>query len=171
MHRSSFALMEEFVRNYLNRAEILNIYDIGSRGVSGKNGTYHPLFDEDKWTYKGVDIEEGPNVDIVVDPYAWDIPDAVADVTVSGQCIEHVEKVWIWFEQVCRITRPGGLVCIIGPTSGREHRHPVDCWRILPDGMKLLCRMNNMNVKQCEIPANADPKWKDCICIASKPEE
>ncbi len=171
MHGSSYNLMEEFVRGYLNRANILNIYDIGSRAVSGKNGTYYNLFDENKWVYKGVDIKAGDNVDIVVKPYEWDIEDGVADVVVSGQCIEHVEKVWLWFEQVCRIVKPGGLICVIGPTSGREHRHPVDCWRVLPDGMQLLCKMNGMKVLKCETPAKADPKWRDCITIATKPKE
>lgn len=171
MHRSSYALMEGFVRKYLNRASILSIYDIGSRAVSGKKGTYYELFNEDKWTYNGVDIADGPNVNIVVEPYRWDIATGVADVVVSGQCIEHVEKVWEWFEEVSRIVKPGGILCIIGPTGGREHRHPVDCWRVLPDGMKLLCRMNNLKVLECEIPPKADPKWRDCITIANKLKE
>jgi hypothetical protein len=37
-----------------------------------------------------------------------------------------------------RVLRPGGVLAIITHWSFPEHRYPIDCWRILPDGMKHL---------------------------------
>ena len=44
-----------------------------------------------------------------------------------------------WIVELKRIMKKGGLICIIGPSVFRmNHPHPVDCWRIYPDGMKFL---------------------------------
>ena len=153
MHRSSFNLMEEFVKQHLNALEDTTIYDIGSRAVSGKGGSYQRLFVKDKWHYCGVDVVAGLNVDHVVDKeYEWDLEDDSCDVLISGQCLEHVEYFWLTVGEMVRVLKPGGLMCIIVPSAGREHRHPVDCWRFLPDGMKALARLFKMEIVRCENP-------------------
>lgn len=162
--------MEQFVKQYLNAADPLVIHDIGSQSVDG--GTYRKLFEKDKWNYIGVDITEGSNVDLVLkDCYNWDIPENTSNVVISGQCLEHVEYFWLTIMEMTRILRPLGLLCLIVPSSGHEHRHPLDCWRFLPDGLKALARYANLNVLKCEIPAIADKKWHDCLLIAQKPKE
>lgn len=175
MHRASYNLMEDFAKTYLDALEVMTIYDIGSQGVSsknGKNGTYHNIFNIPNWKYIGVDIVEGPNVTHVLDePYKWDIESDTADVVISGQCLEHIEYPWLTFGEMVRILKPGGAMCIIVPTAGREHKHPLDCWRILPDGMNALCRMFSMEVEYCGVGPKSDHKWRDCQLIAYKPKE
>ena len=34
--------------------------------------------------------------------------------------------------------RPAGLFYLNAPSNGDFHRYPVDCWRIMPDGMRYL---------------------------------
>jgi hypothetical protein len=41
---------------------------------------------------------------------------------------------------MCRIVRPGGLIFLLAPSRGPEHRYPVDCWRFYPDGFRALAK-------------------------------
>jgi SAM-dependent methyltransferase len=135
MHPSSFNAMKYFVERYLDNNEQLDILDVGSYDV---NGTYKPLFQSPNWHYVGLDVAEGPNVDIVsTSPYDFGLH-KLFDVVISGNCLEHVESPWKWIKEVEKVTKKNGIICVITPFSVGEHRHPVDCWRILPDGYKYL---------------------------------
>jgi hypothetical protein len=72
--------------------------------------------------YVGVDIRPGPNVDVVVsEDGEWNLK--VGDAAISANTVEHV----------------------------RNHRHPVDCWRILPDGMEELFQWARLEVREVGI--------------------
>ena len=149
MHVNSYQIMASlFTKFIVNDGERypyggeLNILDVGSMDVRG-SGSYRNLFTFEKmqqnWSYKGLDIAPGNNVHIVAeDPYHWPIPDASVDVVISGQCLEHVEAIWLWAKEVERICKPGGLFFIIVPFEHKLHRYPLDCWRFLPDGLNYL---------------------------------
>ena len=168
MHRSSMILMSELFEKYLNPQKSLEIYDIGSYGSGGSYKRYMCS----TWNYTGVDIREGPNVDIVLkDPYKdWDIKAGSVDVVISGQAFEHIEYFWLTMEQIARILKPGGLFILIVPSAGRIHRHPVDCWRFYPDGLKALAKYVNFKTLESE-RTKLDPKWRDCHLVAQKPKE
>jgi hypothetical protein len=34
--------------------------------------------------------------------------------------------------------KPDGIICVVAPWTYPEHKYPVDCWRIMPDGMRFL---------------------------------
>ncbi|MCE5174681.1 MAG: methyltransferase domain-containing protein [Bacteroidales bacterium] len=135
MHKESFEIMRYIVDTYLDKNKKLEILDVGSYDV---NGSYKSLFQNPNWSYCGLDIVEGPNVDIVSKGlYDFGL-DKQFDVVISGNCLEHVEAPWKWIQEVHQIVKKGGLVCIITPFSVPEHRYPIDCWRILPDGYRYL---------------------------------
>ncbi|MGJ8668066.1 MAG: class I SAM-dependent methyltransferase [Oceanococcus sp.] len=167
--------MARFVQSYLQdrKDAPLNIADIGAMDV---NGSYKPLFDAPSWSYTGVDLAAGKNVDVVLtSPYDWPMADAEFDVVVSGQALEHVEFVWQTVTEVARVLKPGGLCCLIAPSAGPEHRYPVDCWRIYPDGMRALAKFAKLETvdvysqwKKDEHP-DLNPVWKDTVLIAQKP--
>ncbi|MBT5909792.1 MAG: class I SAM-dependent methyltransferase [Opitutae bacterium] len=140
MHQSSLEKMTSFVNQYLreNTDEVRTIIDFGSQDI---NGSYRSLFSEKEWNYIGIDIEEGENVDLIIkDQHKWtEIIDSSIDVVISGQALEHTKYFWLIFQEIYRVLKPGGHCCIIVPSSGPEHRHPIDCWRFFPDGMKALC--------------------------------
>ncbi len=65
MHKSSILRMQWFVDNYASKItkDKVRVLDVGSYDV---NGSYRHLFDKSKYHYTGLDMEEGPNVDIVL---------------------------------------------------------------------------------------------------------
>ena len=130
-----YALMASFVRRHLRRKRELSVCDVGSLDV---NGSFKPLFGRHK--YLGLDIIEGPNVDMVSkDLYRYPFGDETFDVIISGSTIEHVKDMFKWIMELKRIMKKDGLICIIGPSVFQmNHPHPVDCWRIYPDGMRFL---------------------------------
>src|SRR5690625_2022048 len=149
MHERSYKNMEKFVAKHLksDKEKDLNILDIGSQDV---NGTYKPLFNRPKWNYTGCDMAKGDNVDIVLEnPYDWRmIPSNKYDVVISGQAFEHIEYIWVTILEIARVLKEGGKCCIIAPSSGKEHKHPVDCWRFYPDGFRALARYAGLEVRE-----------------------
>ena len=136
MHESSYNEMQKFVNGYLDHNRELSILEIGSLDL---NGSYKPLFDNPKWTYIGLDLIEGKNVDVVSpEPYRYPFEDGAFDVVVSGSCMEHVEDLHAFIREAARVLKKKGTMCIIAPWVWEEHRYPRDYWRILPDGMKFL---------------------------------
>lgn len=152
--------MTLFVQKHLASKQHLKILDVGSYNV---NGCYKPLFEKPGWDYIGLDIEPGKNVDLVGEPYDWKVDKDSFDVVISGQCLEHVKDTHKWIRQLAQALKPGGLACVIAPWSFNEHRYPVDCWRILPDGMRFLLhdigKLEVIEVFKCE---------RDCVGIATK---
>ena len=133
MHNSSLELMKILLDKFADKnAEYKLCYDIGSMDV---NGTYKPMVQEKNYIYRGLDISPGKNVDIVIPTMGWNIKEK-APLVISGQCLEHVLYPWEWIKDVYNIS--SDIVIIIAPYMWDEHKHPIDCWRILPDGMKGL---------------------------------
>ena len=168
--------MEKFRGRYLEgrNSEPLVILDLGSQDI---NGSYRPLFAVPPWQYVGVDLAAGPNVDVVLaDPYDWrEITPESADVIVAGQTFEHTEFFWETGKQIARTLKPNGICCIIVPSSGPEHRFPVDCWRMYPDGLRALARYAGLEVLEAETQWDDLPqydhesnKWHDSVLVAQK---
>ena len=175
MHQSSYENMKEFVQSNfknLDPKKKLRVLDVGSLDV---NGTYRNLFDADLWVYEGIDMEHGKNVDFVpAAPYdRKELKSNTYDLVISGQALEHIEYPWKTFENIERVLKPSALCCIIAPSSGPEHKHPVDCWRFYPDSMKALCKNANLETLSCSIieqktEDNSFELWKDLVLVARK---
>ena len=134
MHAESLALMESMLARYNDGPA--RVLDVGSLNV---NGTYRPLVESKGWSYVGLDIVDGPNVDVVsTDPFYYPFPRWSFEVVISGSTMEHVTAVWEWVPELARLLRPGGLLAICTVTCWPIHRYPLDCWRVLPDGMEYL---------------------------------
>ena len=168
MHESSYLQMQILLPKYLDPTQTLRILDVGSYNL---NGCYRPLVSSPYWHYTGMDIEAGPNVDVVSqDPYSWPLPANSYDVVISGQCIEHVEAPWLWIKEIELVLKPGGTTIVIGPWSCGEHRHPVDCWRIFPDGMKyLLTKVASLELLECARNEKGIYDLGDTWGVAKKP--
>lgn len=176
MHQSSYDKVVDFRNRFLKGREndVLEIYDIGSQDV---NGSYKPIFSAPSWNYKGVDMTSGANVDIVLsNPYRWtELPSKSADIVVSGQTFEHITNIWAAILEVDRILKPGGLCCIVAPSSGPEHRYPVDCWRIYPDGFAFLAELAGLDLIETQTQwedlgyKDGSDVWHDSVLICRSP--
>jgi SAM-dependent methyltransferase len=94
------------------------ILEIGSYDV---NGSVRTLFDE-SGEYIGVDLKEGPGVDVVSYGHEVDYADAHFDMTLSGECFEHDPYWRETFLNMVRMTRQDGLVVFTCASRGRvEH--------------------------------------------------
>jgi len=178
MHQSSINKMQSFKEKYLQdkQSENLIIFDLGSQNIGG---SYKPIFDSPNWKYCGVDVETGENVDIILrNAYSWDeIQSSSVDVLISGQTLEHIEYFWITIMEIARVLKSGGICCLVAPSSGYEHRYPVDCWRFYPDGMRAIAEFAKLEVLETftqwkdEDYADGSNVWHDSVLIARKPLE
>lgn len=178
MHISSLVNMKNFVEKYLNENSSYRILDLGSQEVDGdSNGSYRTIFLNERWIYEGADLVAGNNVDIVLkQPYKWkNIKSKTYDCVVCGQMLEHDEYFWLTMLEIRRILKPEGICCIIAPSSGAEHRYPVDCYRFYPDGLKAAARYANLEVIEVyaqwneEIYEQMDSEWRDCVLVCRRP--
>ena len=173
MHTSSFEHMKDLVRRHTNPGGLLEILDVGSCDV---NGSYRPLFDQPGWRYRGLDLAPGKNVDLVLpSPYSFPIGSASVDLVISGQAFEHIEFFWLTWSEIVRVLKPGGLIFLIAPSRGEEHRYPVDCWRFYPDGFKALAKLGDLELLEVTTdwrphPAPDSAAWGDTAGVFRKPD-
>ena len=131
MDKLSLDMMGSFIKDYLDPLRPMSILDVGAQSI---NGSYRTLFERDGWKYIGMDCIDGANVDLV----GAESITTQYEVVVSGQTLEHVGRPWELVQQIYEWVVPGGLVCLIAPHAWPAHYYPMDCWRVLPDGMKSL---------------------------------
>jgi SAM-dependent methyltransferase len=118
------------------------VIDVGSFDV---NGSYRELFRG--CDYTGVDISEGPNVDLVM-PSEFELPvqDASVGLVLCGSCLEHCRNPHRLVEEFFRVLQDGGVVLLNAPAVWPEHRYPLDCFRFLPDGMAAMLELSGFHV-------------------------
>ena len=171
MHKNSYSKMKWFKDTYLTETDKLDILDVGSLDTSEKYN-YRNIFNEANWTYTGLDIKAGSNVDLVVtDIYNWfEIEDDSYDVIISGQYFEHLEFFWLTMSQIERVLKPGGYVCIIVPSAGLKHGGDMlNCYRVHEDGLKAMAKYVDLEIDLVSIDnrPEANP-WNDACLIAHK---
>lgn len=112
------AFILEVVKRNLDLVDDGAVLEIGSHDV---NGTMRATFREAA-EYVGVDLVEGPGVDLVAFGHVADFNAEHFDITVSAGCFEH-DKFWpSTLKYKIRLTRPSGLVLFTCGGRGRlEH--------------------------------------------------
>lgn len=94
-----------------------HVLDIGSLDVNGNNRS---LFTD--CTYLGLDVGDGPNVDVVSVGHLYQAPDATFDVIISTEVFEHDMFYEKTIENIIRMLKPGGAFIFTCASTGRaEH--------------------------------------------------
>ena len=180
MHKSAQIKVEFFLKHYRHdfprSGEITKVLEIGSKSYLEQD-TLRPMFPAGTYGYVGLDIEAGPNVDLVpADPYIWhEIADEAFDVCVSSQTFEHNPYFWVTFCEMARVLRQGGYLFISAPGAGKVHRFPYDCWRFYPDAWAALCHMAGIELVETHFEKDHTAaivpggSWRDSTVIARKP--
>jgi SAM-dependent methyltransferase len=170
MHTTALRSGEAFLKHYLAEIPSGRILDVGGLDVNGTLRNIAPRGCE----FVSVDLVSGHGVDIVLeDPYVLPFEDNSFDAVVTTSCFEHDTFFWLTFSEMCRVAKQGGFVYVNAPSSGRYHRHPLDCWRFYPDaGFALVewAARAGHSVSLCETfitRDNADV-WNDFVGIFQK---
>ncbi len=117
MHWEAFRFVELVTQVFPALIRSKAVLEIGSCDV---NGSIRSLF-EPAAHYVGVDLCEGPGVDLVASGHEVELARSF-DIAVSCECFEHNPYYLETFENMARHTRPGGLVVFTCATTGRpEH--------------------------------------------------
>lgn len=109
----------ELVEKFFSLSEISDVHvlEIGSYDVNGSIRKFFP-----QRNYIGVDLTEGPGVDMVADGHELTFDDSAFDVTISCEVFEHNPFWKETFENMYRMTKPGGFVVFTCASTGRiEH--------------------------------------------------
>jgi hypothetical protein len=118
-------MLEKFLGEVASRKG--RLLEIGSRARSGN--TYRHLFPSDI-EYIGIDITEGPNVDVVCDAHTlsrslgWQF-----DFAFSVSTFEHLLMPWVAVLELNKVMKLGGLVFVQSHQTWPLHEQPVDGWR------------------------------------------
>ncbi|TWT12904.1 class I SAM-dependent methyltransferase [Reyranella sp. CPCC 100927] len=165
MHDTALAIGKLFFEVYAPQR--CTIVEIGSMDVNGSLRAVAPPGSH----YIGIDIEPGRGVDLVTAPGA-DMPlrDGVADVAMASSVFEHDPQFWRTFNNLCRITKPGGYIYINAPSNGKVHGFPVDCWRFYPDAgtaLEALTKSERWPATLIEsfIAERASDTWNDFAAV------
>ncbi len=92
----------------------------------------------------GIDIAEGPNVDVVADlcaeSFAVEHPDLLDrfGYVICGALLEHVERPFAAASNIVKLLRPGGVLYYNGPWVWGFHEYPNDYFRYSVEGVKAL---------------------------------
>lgn len=116
--------------------------EVGSKDY-GSTQDLRPLF-VGKGKYVGVDIEDGPGVDMVLD-FTEDFKKI--DAKLHGQrfgtifclsVLEHCENPFLMADNMTLLLQERGQICISVPFSWKIHAYPSDYWRFTPEGVRCL---------------------------------
>ena len=96
-----------------------DVLDLGSLDINGNN---RYLFDGNNYKYLGVDLGEGPNVDVIGKAHELKFIDNFFDVIISTEMLEH-DPYWdSSVKNALRMLKPGGLMILtMGGVGRKEH--------------------------------------------------
>lgn len=169
MHDSAFKIGELVMQTYCD-LPAARILEIGSMDVNGS------LREAAKPTtqYVGVDLEEGPAVDVLVKPGdKLPFDDSSFDLIMASSAFEHDPRFWDTFIEMCRVARVGGHIYVNAPSNGGVHRYPLDCWRFYPDAGLALVEHAEKNEVQIDLVESFIGKrytdswdgWNDFVAV------
>ena len=120
---------------------VVAAYDLAGRSVLeigsyDENGTVRPLF---HGTYVGVDMRDGPGVDVVAPSHELPQPDGAAAVVVCTEMLEHDPSPWLTMLEIRRVLQPEGYLILTARGNGFPlHAYPDDYWRFMPSSFRRL---------------------------------
>ena len=106
-HIDQTNFIKKFKEFYINKNfnKDISILEIGSLDV---NGSIRNLFDFAS-EYIGIDLEKGPNVDLILNGTDIDKLNKSFDIIISCECFEHAKDWKEIFDKMCQISKPNSL--------------------------------------------------------------
>lgn len=122
--------------------EIASVLEVGSRNVNGSPRDVVYKGEHSISHYVGVDLVDGPCVDVVADVEQLDQVELFPNkfnVAISAEMLEHVND---WKQILIQIEKrliDGGLLVLTTVSPGFEyHPYPIDKWRFTREDMETI---------------------------------
>jgi len=114
------------------------ILEIGSRQAINQNelADLRSLFPNAK--YVGLDMQEGPGVDMVASAEKLPFQDSSFDLVLCLETLEHAEHPWLITSEIQRVVKKNGFVIVSSQQNFPIHLHPSDYFRFTPFELKSL---------------------------------
>jgi SAM-dependent methyltransferase len=93
-----------------------------------------------------IDVQDGPQVDIVADAKDIKLPDNSVDLIISQETFEHIRKKNIALNECYRILKKNGLIYLQVPFTIGFHDGPEDFWRFSKDGIEEFLLNKNFEI-------------------------
>jgi SAM-dependent methyltransferase len=129
------------------------LLDVGC-GDKPYEATFRPYVTE----YIGIEHEsvfattnastKGRSPDLYYDGKRLPFEDASFDTVLSIQVIEHTPHPQTVVSEMARVLKPGGLLILSAPFSGRLHEEPYDFFRYTPHGLRAMCGEAGLEVTE-----------------------
>lgn len=149
----------------------IDVLDVGSYDV---NGSARVVFDGLEHTYLGVDLNEGPGVDITVDAHELDtvLDGRQFDVVLCLEMLEHDAAPWITAGQLARACRPGGMVLVTARGNGFPLHNEPDAYRFLEAGFRAVLEAGGLKVLRIQPDPQVAGWFANCTVepAAAKPK-
>lgn len=184
MYQNAYLLLKKYL-HWQKPPEETQILEVGA-GKRYHESVLYNITKEEGWKYNFCDLRNyhvgTPGYVEMTNENTIFSPPGVFDIVGCTQVIEHVAKPWLWILELARVCKLGGLVVMVGPITWSYHKNPIDCWRILPDGMRVLMAEAKLELLACSMECldqtpdiarhhfnlTSAPHW-DCIAIGRKP--
>jgi len=148
-HASVLKFAEKF-KGYGIGARIL---EVGSRNINGSaRSIFGPIADE----YTGVDIEDGPGVDMVCDAsyLLMKFEQSSFDMVISTEMLEHCHYWKMAILNMKLVLKESGVLILTARSPGFPYHNPPDYWRFtLSDAANMFSDFAIIGLEQdSEIP-------------------
>ena len=124
--------------------------EIGSKDY-GNTQDIKTLFPQ-KEKYIGIDMENGPRVDVVIDLTKGidEIDEKLGNIRFGTifclSVLEHCENPFLVANNLTCLLKPGGQICLSVPFALGFHGYPSDYWRFTHEGIKKLFPKLSFNI-------------------------
>lgn len=170
MHSTVIKTFKIFLDSYFPKNISLKVLEIGSQNINGGLRD----FKRTNMSWFGVDLNEGPGVDRVINVgEQLPFPDETFDLVVASSVFEHDIQFWNTFIEMVRVTKTHGTTLLLMPSQGAYHRYPLDAFRFYPDAglalgkWALFSGLKTNLLESFTTPPEGD-FWADYVAIFSK---
>lgn len=163
MHPGAYKFVELF-----STEEQVSVIEIGSRNINGTIRDHFP-----KATWIGIDLYDGPLVDIVCDASEF-TPEESVEIVICCEVFEHTASWDTIISRSINWLKPNGKIIITCAGIGRKPHSAIDGGDLKKDEWYKNISMNNiksalLTAGFINIKVSYNEFWHDTYAIAFKP--
>lgn len=144
--------VSQFIKNCANRfdRQDVSVLDIAPQIHKGAKEFFT------KSNIYTLDIDQTSNADYIADicdNNAAIIPDNLFDIIICTEVLEHTLNPFRAVEEMYRILKKEGFICVSTPFNFRIHGPLPDCWRFTEHGLRSLFSIfSNLHIEEVKTP-------------------